>query len=237
MGETAPRLNNESYQIIINPKKRYIAALLDIDGVLVNSEGLHYLENKIFFGRYDVNITEADHVKYWIVEGRRGSKGVIADYNLDLDINFVKQEKQKIYLSLLDQLKQMPFAREFLEYLREHEIATAAVTSGYRDSAEGALRRWELIEYMNAIITKEDVTHEKPDPEPYLKGAEALGFDPERCICVEDAPAGVISAKKAGVGLVIACPNEWTRGLSFEGEAKPDIRVASLEEIIKLNLF
>jgi sugar-phosphatase len=50
----------------------------------------------------------------------------------------------------------------------------------------------------DVVVTADDVSVGKPDPAPYLMGARLLGFPPERCLVVEDAPAGVISAKAAG---------------------------------------
>lgn len=52
------------------------------------------------------------------------------------------------------------------------------------------------------VVTADDVTVGKPDPAPYLMGAKLLGFAPERCLVVEDAPAGVLSAKAAGCPVI-----------------------------------
>lgn len=52
------------------------------------------------------------------------------------------------------------------------------------------------------IVTADDVSTGKPDPAPYLLGAERLGYPPERCLVVEDAPAGVLSARAAGCPVI-----------------------------------
>jgi sugar-phosphatase len=52
------------------------------------------------------------------------------------------------------------------------------------------------------VVTADDVSVGKPDPAPYLMGAKLLGFPAERCLVVEDAPAGVISAKAAGCPVI-----------------------------------
>ena len=52
------------------------------------------------------------------------------------------------------------------------------------------------------VVTADDVSVGKPDPAPYLMGAKLLGFRPERCLVVEDAPAGVISARAAGCAVI-----------------------------------
>jgi sugar-phosphatase len=52
------------------------------------------------------------------------------------------------------------------------------------------------------MITSSDVTNGKPDPEPYLKAAALLGFDPKKCVVIEDAPAGVRAGRSAGARVI-----------------------------------
>jgi mannitol-1-/sugar-/sorbitol-6-phosphatase len=58
------------------------------------------------------------------------------------------------------------------------------------------------------LVSANDVLHGKPSPEPYLKGAELLGFAPQDCVVFEDAPAGITSAHAAGMQ-VVALPNTY----------------------------
>jgi len=75
------------------------------------------------------------------------------------------------------------------------------VTSGTRFIAKKKLEHVGL-PVPNRIVTAEDVENGKPDPEAYLKGAEALGARPEACVVVEDAPSGIRSAKAAGMRVI-----------------------------------
>ena len=52
------------------------------------------------------------------------------------------------------------------------------------------------------IVTSNDITHGKPHPEPYLKGAELVGFPPRECVVIEDAPAGIHAGKAAGARVI-----------------------------------
>lgn len=70
------------------------------------------------------------------------------------------------------------------------------------------------------LITADDVVRGKPDPEPYLLGASRLGIDPASCVMFEDAPAGIASARSAGMGVVGIAS---TRGA---GELAADVVVA-----------
>ncbi|PIN86860.1 hypothetical protein COV19_02540 [Candidatus Woesearchaeota archaeon CG10_big_fil_rev_8_21_14_0_10_44_13] len=237
---------HEPHEKRLNPLREYAGALLDVDGTLVDSEPLHYLENKIFFAAYGVSITKQTHIDYWIKGDGKGTQGILDDNKIEgrddlgerLDLGFAKREREKIFINhLLPNLNRKHGALEFLQYLAALLIPSAAVSTGYRQSVSSSLEISGLRRYISLIIAKEDVIHTKPHPEPYLKGAEAIKVPIKDCVVVEDSPKGIISARRAGAGFTIACPDEWTRDLDFTGEAEPDKFVKSLTEIIMMDLF
>ncbi|HKI25743.1 MAG TPA: HAD family hydrolase [Candidatus Sulfotelmatobacter sp.] len=75
------------------------------------------------------------------------------------------------------------------------------VTSGSRPLASNRLRYCGL-PVPKVLVTSDDVSHGKPHPEPYLKGAEGLGVAPEECVVIEDAPAGIQSARASGMKVI-----------------------------------
>ncbi len=79
-----------------------------------------------------------------------------------------------------------------------------------------------------AVVTADDVTRGKPDPEPYLLGAGHLGFDPADCVVVEDAPSGITSARAAGMRVVAVSstyrPEDLTADLVVPGPAALMVR-------------
>ncbi|HLV87985.1 MAG TPA: HAD family hydrolase [Candidatus Sulfotelmatobacter sp.] len=75
------------------------------------------------------------------------------------------------------------------------------VTSGSRLLAQNRLRHCGL-PVPQVLVTSDDVTRGKPDPEPYLKGAKLLGFAPSECLVMEDAPAGIESAHAGGMKVI-----------------------------------
>ncbi len=95
----------------------------------------------------------------------------------------------------------LPGAAELLHRLNELSVPWAIVTSGsvpvaHARHAAGELARPEV------FITAELVARGKPNPDPYLLGAEKLGLKPEECVVVEDAPAGVLSGLAAGCKVI-----------------------------------
>ena len=84
-------------------------------------------------------------------------------------------------------------------------IPIAVVTSGSTALATARLRGAGL-DVPATMITADAITRGKPDPEPFLLGARALGVEPARCLALEDAPSGIESALAAGVSGVVAFP-------------------------------
>ena len=72
------------------------------------------------------------------------------------------------------------------------------VTSGSRLLAQSRLQHCGL-PVPEVLVTSDDVTNGKPHPEPYLKGAEGLGYGAAECLVIEDAPAGIQSARAGGM--------------------------------------
>ncbi|KAF2781200.1 MULTISPECIES: HAD family hydrolase [unclassified Streptomyces] len=92
----------------------------------------------------------------------------------------------------------LPGTREFLDALPADRWAV--VTSATRRLAEARLDAVGILP--KTLIAADDITRGKPDPEPYLLGARALGVDPAACVVFEDAPAGLQSGRAAGMRTV-----------------------------------
>ena len=98
-----------------------------------------------------------------------------------------------------DDTEEIPGARTLVGGLPAD--AWAIVTSGLRPVAMARLVA-ARIPVPRVMITAESIERGKPDPDCYLRGAEALGVDPRGCVVVEDAPAGAAAARAAGMRLV-----------------------------------
>jgi len=77
----------------------------------------------------------------------------------------------------------------------------------------------------------------KPAPDSYILAAERLNLDPSVCVGFEDTRKGIISLRRARVGVAVRCLYKWTDDQDFTSEAQPDITIASLEEVKELKLF
>jgi HAD superfamily hydrolase (TIGR01509 family) len=101
-----------------------------------------------------------------------------------------------------------PGAMELLAELREAGVPTALVTMSLRTMAELVVDSIGF-DAFDAIVSGDDVTHAKPHPEPYLRGAELLGVDIAHCVALEDSEPGLASAVASGavsIGIPLMVP-------------------------------
>lgn len=178
-------------------KKCNIACLFDLDGVLIDSERMY---TKIWEAIEQQWPTGIDNFAYKI-------KGTTLEDILDHyfpDEEVKAQVVKELYrLEGLMIYQPLPGAMELLEELRKRNIPVALVTSS-NDLKMKHL--WsdmpDLKEKFDVIITGDEVTHSKPNPEGYLTAASHLGVDPERCVVFEDSLQGVKAGKAAGAYVV-----------------------------------
>lgn len=109
------------------------------------------------------------------------------------------REVERMEIEDIGDVVALPGARRLLESLPKGKFTV--VTSATRRLAEVRLRAAEF-DVPAEMVTANDIRHGKPDPEPYLKGAQKLNLAPADCIVVEDAPAGIRSGKAAGARVI-----------------------------------
>lgn len=112
-------------------------------------------------------------------------------------------------------------------------IPQVIVTSKLHDSCLRGLRCIGQDKYMDQIIGCEQCSDHKPNPEPMIKGAEALGLAPSECLCVGDSPFDMMSGNRAGC---ITVKVNWTSFLqnSFVEEAQPDFSINQIIDLLEL---
>ena len=92
----------------------------------------------------------------------------------------------------------LPGVYEILRWLRRHGIRTAIATSSPLDRAEQYLRPLGLLEQFDEVCSAYGLPNGKPAPDVYLLAAQRIDLQPENCLAVEDSPAGILSAYRAG---------------------------------------
>jgi beta-phosphoglucomutase-like phosphatase (HAD superfamily) len=189
-----------------------IAALFDLDGLAVDSEPLHVEAWRRAMLEAGAGWDPAWIGPYFGQPVTATAAALARDHSLAPER--VQALRDRHFDDLIsDGIPPRPGLGEAVGMFREAGLAVGLVTSGIRDYVEHALQGLDGVAF-DAIVTREDVSRPKPDPEPYRRGAEALGVQPARCAALEDAPTGIASALGAGM-IAVAVPNEHTAGLDF----------------------
>lgn len=187
--------------------------IFDLDGVLIDSEGLYYRAYSEVLRQYGVSVSRAEYEDYWIAQGC-GPEYIVAKHNLPVSPDELRQLRSPIYLRLLEtEVTLMPHAEETLARLAPHFALTVATNSN-REHLDAVLRRFGLERFFPVTVAREDYTGAKPLPDAFLAAAAKLGLPVSRCVVVEDTYKGVLAAANAGIAC-IAVPNEYTRRNDF----------------------
>ena len=194
-----------------------LGVIFDMDGVLVDSYRAH-LESWQRLAR-DLG-TEMSEEQFAATFGRT-SQDIIhelwADHIGDADLAELDDRKEAIYREILQAgFPEMDGARDLLGSLREAGFALAIGSSGPPENVELLLRRMPGAECISATVDRRQVTRGKPDPEIFLAAAEKLSLRPADCAVVEDAPAGIEAARRAGM-VAIALTGTADREALAEG--------------------
>jgi len=104
------------------------------------------------------------------------------------------------YLNKLDETALLPGSREYLTLLGENNIKIALGSASKNSPL--ILNKLNISSFFDAVIDGNTVSRAKPDPEVFLKGAEALGLAPEECVVFEDALAGIEAAKNGKMKVI-----------------------------------
>ncbi|OGE19274.1 hypothetical protein A3J19_00130 [Candidatus Daviesbacteria bacterium RIFCSPLOWO2_02_FULL_41_8] len=210
------------------------AVLIDLDGLLINSEELYLEANKIYFKDFDFEFTEDLHKQGTGKKFELWIKTVIPDSVINQSGEDILKQRNKIFFELVKRsLKLMPGAEHFLKLVKDH-YKTALVTSSKREYVNLVFEIISIEKYLDVIITGETVVYGKPDPECYLEAAKSLNVTPEECVVVEDAPSGIMAGKNAGMK-VIAVPSYFVK--DSPEIRKADLVVNSLEDIARSTIL
>jgi beta-phosphoglucomutase len=210
------------------------ALLFDMDGLLTDTETLHYESYRRVFEQRGIVMTEEFYADHWI---RRGLK--IADVCKVLDItedpNNIRNDKMKVFVKLVEsELALMEGAQEALDRLREH-YSMALVTSSYSDAASAVLDAIHVRSHFQVIVTASDVANLKPDPEPWLLASNRLQIEPRHCLVIEDAEKGILAAHRAGMrSVAIPCRHTQTNDFSLATARLTSLNELTLDLIAQL---
>jgi HAD superfamily hydrolase (TIGR01509 family) len=204
------------------------AVLFDLDGLMFDSEPHSLASWEAVLAERGVKL---DQLTIESILGQRidaTARTLIDKYHLPDTVQSLADAKTEYQIVHLDgNVPPMPGLIELLDEIDRQGLPKAIASSGIRRYVEAVLRVNGLLDRFSVIITGDQVARGKPAPDVFLAAARALNIEPQDCLVLEDAPAGVQAAQVAGM-TCIAVPDHGVAQLDL---SQADRVVTSLHDV------
>ena len=179
--------------------------IFDMDGVLIDACDWHRdAMNRSLMKVCNYEIPLEDHYKIYnglptkVKLKKLMNSGILNEEQSERVYN-LKQEKT---IEIIEECAVEEQDKiELLQWLREYPVNVACFTNSIRETASLMLRKTGILELLDTLITNQDVSAAKPDPEGYLKALKHFGYKKENAFIVEDSPKGLDAARQSGANV------------------------------------
>lgn len=217
------------------------AVILDMDGVLVDTEHLHMKAFELFLAQHSLKV-EQDFLRSMIGTSIEDNFRMLFERFTVFRGQHMQEmidARNRIYLDLIDQEPLQPISGiiEILEYCKKNNLKTALASSSDKQQIDKILlklnsnhnRTLNFYNSFNTIVAGDSVRDKKPAPDIYLKALNELQEDAKRTVAIEDSQAGITSAKNAGI-FCFAFENPYNNVYQMSGT---DYILNSLHDFVK----
>ena len=185
------------------PENGLKAVIWDMDGVIADTGSYHCLAWQGVFRKRGVNFTDDDFKRNFgqrndtIIRDTLG-EGISSD-----EVDTIANEKEEDYRQRVARnIRPLPGAIELMRLLRGKGVKMAIASSAPMENIQLIIRGLGISNCFQTIVWGREVTEGKPSPQGYLLAAKKLTVEPQNCVVIEDAVAGVAGARRAGMKCV-----------------------------------
>ncbi len=209
------------------PKSETMAVIWDMDGVIADTAPYHLQAWQKVFQKRGVDFTTEDFRHNFGQRNDTIIRNTLGESIPQDEVAAIAREKEKTFRKLArENIKPLPGAIKLMKSLSEQGVKIALASSAPMENIRLVTQSLGINNYFHTIVSGRDVDEGKPSPQGFLLAAEKLGVEPENCIVIEDAIAGVAAAKRAGAHC-IAVTNTHPR----ESLREADLIVDTLEAV------
>jgi beta-phosphoglucomutase family hydrolase len=205
------------------------AVIFDHDGVIADTEPMHLRADNAILARYGFSISAEANDSLVGVSTRKSWEILREMFKIPEAAEWLAEEKTSIAVSIIEKEGILPNdgLLQLLERLQSRGCRLAIASGQYRKVIDAVLARLKISHYFSVIVSGEDTTNGKPNPEVFLTAAKRLGVNPEECLVIEDSESGVIAARAAKMKCVaLSTPSTASHDISTA-----DMVVNSLAEL------
>jgi len=222
----------------IKPKTTAKAVIWDMDGVIADTGQHHFRAWQKTFAKRGVNFTEEDFRRQF---GQRNDSIIRHHLGEKLsqdEVDAFAKEKEATYRRLArGKIKPLAGAVELLKSLRKHGFKAALATSAPAENIRLVVQSLGISDYFDVIVAGRDVKEGKPSPQGFLLAAQKLRVEPQNCVIIEDAIAGIMACKRAGshcIAVTNTHPEESLRAADLVVDSLEKVSIEDLERLINL---
>lgn len=206
-----------------NKIKKYIlvkqkCVIFDMDGVIIDSEPIHLASEKEMFNLLNIVVSDEEHHSFVGASSESLWTKIKDRKKLDYPVDTLVEMNRTMYLKNLKKqyiLESVPNVPELIFQLKEEGFLLAVASSSPVSQVSYILDKLQLFPHFNAVITGDEVSKGKPDPEIFLKAAQTVGVGPSSCVVIEDSFNGVTAAINANMKCIgFRNPNSGKQDLS-----------------------
>ncbi|NGZ75120.1 HAD family hydrolase [Saccharibacillus alkalitolerans] len=212
------------------------AFIFDMDGVIIDSEPMHFEVDRRIMADYGYPVTQEKLEEYVGMTTPELWTAIRAEFGMSQTVEEIVayQMGHKIEALRAADMEPIDGIRELLAELKRAGIPCAVASSSPPAFIEAVLEKFGLRGEFAAVASGEEVPRGKPAPDVFLRAAELLGANPERCVVLEDSKHGIDAAKAAGMSCIgFVNPNSGRQDLTRADLIVDDIRKIRLDDLAK----
>jgi len=193
------------------------AVIFDMDGVLIDSEPIHYATDKILLEELNISVPDNYLDKFVGTTNPFMWSQILKEFRINKDLQEILDKQLALKIKILEEGNYHPISGiiELLISNKKHNTAMAVASSSSILFIKAVLTKLKIDKYFKLYVSGEEVKKSKPEPDIFLKTAEMLQIHPTECIVIEDSENGVIAAKKARMKCIgYINPNSGNQDLS-----------------------
>lgn len=222
------------------------AVIFDFDGIIADTEGLHYRAISQILDRYGIELTKEDYYRDYLGYTDRDffTKfiGMYPEALSTTTTDALVEDKSVVYLGYIKGrsciIKSVP---GFIKMLAKHSIPIAICSGGRRNEIEQILLKGKLLEFFEVLVSADEVAAGKPDPEGFLltlkllaENHAALNIEAADCVVIEDSRWGIAAAKGAGMHTIAVTTSYTSEELSAADLVVSSLKHVTIEDLAAL---